>query len=59
MPEQETKPSWGKRLIAVLVLAVAAWVLLKLVIGVVLAVATAAAVIVAIIAVIWAIRVIT
>jgi hypothetical protein len=59
MPEQESKPSWGARLLAVLVLAVAAWVLLKVVIGVVVAVAWTVAAIVAVIAVIWAIRVIT
>jgi hypothetical protein len=59
MPESESKPSWGSRIIAVLVLAVGAWILFKLVIGTVVAIAWAAAAIVAVIAVIWAIRTLT
>jgi hypothetical protein len=49
--------SLGKRAIAVLVLLVAAWILFKVVIGIVTAVATVLAVIIAIAALIWAIRV--
>ena len=49
--------SLGKRALAILVLVVAAWILLKVVIGVVTAVATVIAVVLAIVAVIWAIRV--
>ena len=49
--------SLGKRAIAVLVLLVAAWILFKVVIGIVTAVATVLAVILAIAALIWAIRV--
>ncbi len=49
--------SLGKRAIAALVLLVAAWILFKVVIGIVTAVATVLAVIVAIAALIWAIRV--
>ncbi len=52
-----SRPSLAKRALAVLVLAVAAWVLLKLVIGVITAVAWTVAVVLAIVAVIWAIRV--
>lgn len=59
MPEPESKTSWGARLLAVLILAVGAWVLLKVVIGVVVAVAWTVAAIVAVIAVIWAVRVLT
>jgi hypothetical protein len=56
MDETESKPSIGSRLLAVVVLAVGAWILFKLVIGTVVAIAWAVAAIVAIIAVFWAIR---
>lgn len=56
MEERDTKTSLGGRLIAVLVLAVAAWVLVKIVIGAVMAVAWTVAAIVAVIAVLWAIN---
>ena len=56
MDETESKPSWGSRLIAVIVLAVAAWILFKLVIGTVVAIAWIAAAIVAVIAVFWALN---
>ena len=46
----------GKRLLAALVLLVAAWLALKVVVGFVTAIAWTAAVVVALIAVIWAIR---
>jgi energy-converting hydrogenase Eha subunit A len=59
MNETESRPSWGSRIIAVLVLAVGAWVLFKLVIGTVVAIAWIAAVIAAIIAIFWAIRTLT
>ena len=49
--------SLGKRIVALLVLAVAAWILLKVVIGIVTAAATIIAVVLAIVAIIWAIRV--
>jgi hypothetical protein len=49
--------SLGRTVIAALVLLVAAWVLLKVVLGVVLWLASVAAVIVAIVAIIWALRV--
>lgn len=47
----------GRRLLAILVLVVAAWFLLKVVIHVAIAVATAVAVVIAILAIIWAVRV--
>jgi len=59
MEEESTKSSIGRRLIAVLVIGVAAWILFKLVIGVVAAVAGTVAIVVAIIALIWAIRTLT
>jgi hypothetical protein len=55
--QRETKgASLGRRLIAVVILAVAAWLLLKVVIGIVTAVAWVIAAIVAVVAVIWALR---
>jgi hypothetical protein len=47
----------GRRSLAILVLVVAAWILFKIVIGVVTAVATTIVVVLAIVAIIWAIRV--
>ena len=49
--------SLARRALAVLVLGVAAYVLLKLAIGFVMAIAGTIAVVVAIVAIIWAIRV--
>ena len=56
--KQESKHhrSFGRTVVAGLVLVVAAWVLLKVVLGVVLWLASIAAVIVAIVAIIWALR---
>lgn len=59
MEETETKTSFGSRIIAILVLAVAAWLLFKVVIGTVVAIAWAAAAIVAVVAIIWAINKLT
>jgi len=56
MPETESRPSWGARIVAVLVLSAAAWVLFKLVIGTVVAIAWAAAAIAAVVAIVWAVR---
>jgi hypothetical protein len=54
---EKTGPSFLTRILAVLVLAVAAWLLLKFLIGVVAWLSTVVVVIVAAIAVIWALRV--
>lgn len=55
---QESKHrSLGRTVIAGLVLLIAAWVLLKIVLGVVLWLASVAAVIVAVVAIVWALRV--
>jgi hypothetical protein len=53
---EKSGPSFGARVLAVVVLAIAAWVLFKVIIGVVAAVAWFVVAIVAIIAVIWAVR---
>ena len=55
--EEKAGPSFGHRIIAALVLAVAAFVLLKILIGVATAIAGTVFFIVAVIAVIWALRV--
>jgi hypothetical protein len=47
----------GRRALAILVLCVAAWILFKLVIGVVTAVATTIVIVLAVVAIIWAIRI--
>jgi hypothetical protein len=49
--------SIGRTALAGLVVLIAAWVLLKVVIGIAVAIASAAAVILAIVAIIWALRV--
>jgi hypothetical protein len=54
--EEKTGPSFGMRIVAALLLALAAWFLLKIVIGIVAGVAWFVAVIVAIVAVVWAAR---
>jgi hypothetical protein len=54
--EETAKPSILKRLLALVVLAVAAWILLKFVIGIIAGLATAIVIILAVVAVIWALR---
>ena len=54
--EEKTGPYFGMRVVAALVLALAAWFLLKVVIGLIAGVAWFVAVIVAIVAVVWATR---
>ena len=56
MNETESKTSIGSRLVALLVLAVAAWVLFKIVIGTVVAIAWTAAAIIAVVAILWAVN---
>jgi hypothetical protein len=56
MENEKTGPSFGARVIAAVVLAIAAWILFKVVIGAVAAIAWFAVVVVAIVAVIWAVR---
>jgi uncharacterized membrane protein YjjP (DUF1212 family) len=57
MEEKSAGPSFVMRVVAALVLALAAWFLLKMVIGIAMAVAGFVAVIVALVAVVWAVRV--
>ena len=54
--EEKTSSSFGMRVLAALVLALAAWFLLKVIIGIVAGVAWFVAVVVAIVAVVWAAR---
>jgi hypothetical protein len=54
--DEPSSPSIGARVLAVLVLAVAAWFLLKVVIGVIAGVAFLVAVVLALVAVVWALR---
>jgi hypothetical protein len=56
MEEKSSGTSFGMRVLAAIVLALAAWFLLKIVIGIVAGVAYFVAVIVAIVAVVWAAR---
>ena len=56
MENEKTGPSFGARVIAVIVLAIAAWILFKVIIGVVATIAWFVVAVVAVIAVIWAIR---
>jgi len=53
----EKAKAGGKKLLAIAVLLIAAWILFKVVLGVVTAVAWVAVVVLAIVAVVWAIRV--
>jgi hypothetical protein len=54
---REAAGDLGRRMLAILVLIVAAWVLLKIVIGIVAGLATIIVAVVAIFAVVWALRV--
>jgi hypothetical protein len=56
MENEKTGPSFGARILAAVVLAFAAWILFKVIIGIVAGVAYFLVVIVAIVAVIWAVR---
>ena len=53
---EETRPSFAKRALAVLILALVAWIVIKLVFSIVAAVFWIVLVIVAIAAVLWAIN---
>jgi hypothetical protein len=54
---REAAGDLGRRALAILILLVAAWILLKVIIHVALAIATIAVVVLAIVGVVWAIRV--
>jgi hypothetical protein len=56
MENEKTGPSFGARILAAIVLALGAWLLFKVIIGIVAGVAYFLVVVVAVIAVIWAVR---
>jgi hypothetical protein len=51
-----TGSSFGKRILAVVVMAIAAWILLKFAIGLIAGLATIIVIVLAIAAIVWAIR---
>lgn len=53
---EQSSPSFLKRVLAVVVLAVAAWILIKFALGMIAWLATVVVIIGAIVAVVWAIR---
>ena len=57
MPEETAKPSLLKRVLALVVLAIAAWILLKFVIGLIAGLATIIVIVLCVAAVVWALRV--
>jgi hypothetical protein len=56
MEEKSAGPSFTMRVVAALILALAAWFLLKVVIGIIAGIAWFVAVVVALVAVVWAAR---
>jgi hypothetical protein len=56
MENEKTGPSFGARILAAIVLAFGAWILFKVIIGIVAGVAYFLVIVVAVIAVIWAVR---
>jgi uncharacterized membrane protein YccC len=57
MDDTAAKPSILKRLLALVVLAIAAWILLKFVIGLIAGLATIIVIVLCLVAVVWALRV--
>jgi hypothetical protein len=53
---EKTGPSFGARILAAVVLAIAVWILFKVIIGAIAAIAWIVAVVVALIAIVWAVR---
>jgi hypothetical protein len=56
MEETSSSSSFGKRILAVVVLAIAAWILLKFAIGLIAGLATIIVIVLAIVAIVWAVR---
>jgi hypothetical protein len=56
MEDTASSPSLLKRLLAIVVLIIASWILLKWVIGLIMGLATIIVIVVAVVAVIWALR---
>jgi hypothetical protein len=57
MEDAPAKSSIPKRFLALVVLAIAAWILLKFVIGLIAGVATLVVIVLCLVAVVWALRV--
>lgn len=53
---ENTSTSISRRILAVVVLAIAAWILLKFAIGLITGLATIVVIVLAIVAVVWAVR---
>jgi len=56
MDDTASSSSLGKRLLAIVVLLIAGWILLKWAIGLIMGVATLIVIVLAIVAVFWAVR---
>lgn len=56
---EETGPSLARRAVAVVILAVAAWLLLKVVIGIIASVAWIVVAVIAVFGILWAINTLT
>jgi hypothetical protein len=54
---REAAGDLGRRMLAILVLVIAAWILLKIVIGIVAGLATIIVAVLAVVAIVWAIRI--
>ena len=54
---REARPSLGRRAVALLVLLIAGWILLKVVIGLIAGLATVIVIVAALVAIIWAWRI--
>jgi hypothetical protein len=54
--EEDTRPSFARRALAILVLAVAGWILLKWVVGVIAGIATLIVIVVCVVAILWALN---
>jgi hypothetical protein len=54
---REAAGDLGRRMLAILVLVIAAWILLKIVIGIVAGLATIIVAVLAVVAIVWALRV--
>ena len=53
---EEARPSLARRALAILVLAIAGWILLKFIIGLLTGIATLVIIVLCVLAVIWALR---
>jgi uncharacterized membrane protein YccC len=56
MEEEAPRPSLARRAVALVVLLIAGWILLKFVIGLITGLATIVIIVLAIVAVLWALR---